>query len=75
MILITVIAIVVTVAKIKLVEIVVVSKQIVLIYVQSDQLYMSVFFWYLVKRSLVQCKIAYTGQVTLYKVPETNYHV
>ena len=37
--------------------------------------YMAVFFWYRVKRyasSIRYCTVAYTGQVTFNKVPETR---
>ena len=38
------------------------------IYVQGEQLNIAVFFWYL-------GTVTYTGQVTLYKVPEEHGHV
>ena len=48
-----------------------------IVYSQPDQINMNVFFWYLVKRdaSVRYCTVAYTGQVTFYKVPETHSHV
>ena len=42
--------------------------------VQGDQLYMAVFFWYLVQCTLYTCTVAYTGKVTFYKVPEQHGH-
>ena len=38
---------------------------------------MAVLFWYLVKLTQVYgyCTVAYHGQVTFYKVPETYGHV
>ena len=45
--------------------------------VQGHQLNIAVFFWYLVKSdwSMYTCIIAYTRQVTFYKVPEKHGHV
>ena len=41
---------------------------------QPDQINMAVFFWYPVN-SDASVQIAYTGQVNVYKVPETHGHV
>ena len=43
--------------------------------IQPDQMVMAVLFWYLVKcDSIVNsyCTVAYTGEVTFYKVPEKH---
>ena len=42
-------------------------------HLQGDQLNMAVCFWYLLKSDT--CRVAYTKQVTLYKVPEIHGHV
>ena len=44
---------------------------------KADQINMAVLFWYLVKRDavFVSCSVAYTGQVTFFKVTETHGHV
>ena len=42
---------------------------------QGDQLKMAVVFWYLGKKAtflVYACVVAYTGQVTFYKVQETE---
>ena len=46
-------------------------------YLQPDQINMSVLLWFLVtsNASVRYCTIAYTGQVTFYKVPVTHGHV
>ena len=46
-------------------------------YLQGDQLKMAVCFCYLEKTLLAQCTrtVAYTEQVTFYKVPEIHDHV
>ena len=53
--------------------------------VQGDYFNMAVCFWYPVKRDLssavytctevYKCTVAYTGQVSFYKVPEKNGHL
>ena len=52
-------------------------KQFFAIDVQGDQLDIAVFCWYLVKVifTMYTCTLAYTGQVTFYKVPEKHGHV
>ena len=45
-------------------------KNNVIHYIQGDQLNMVVFF-----RKSYLCTVAYTGQVTFYKEPETHGHV
>ena len=44
---------------------------------QSDQINMAVFFWYLVKSDAIvrNCTVANTEQVTFYKVSEKHDHV
>ena len=44
--------------------------------VQGDQFNMAFLFWYLVKSdaSVRYSTVAYTGQVTFYKVPEQHGH-
>ena len=44
-------------------------------FLQPDQLYMAMLFWYLVKSDFYATVHAYTGQVTFYKIPETYGHV
>ena len=45
--------------------------------ISPDQINMAVLFWYLEKVTLVHSTLRqpYTGQVTLYKVPDTHGHV
>ena len=43
-------------------------------FIQPDQINMAVFFWHLVENDSSSVH-PYTGQITFYKVPETNGHV
>ena len=46
-------------------------------HIQPNQLNMAVLFWYFVKSDATvrYCTLAYTDQVTVCKVPETNSHL
>ena len=47
------------------------------LYIQPDQINMAVVFLYLAESdtSVRFCTVAYTGQITFYKVQETHNHV